>query len=259
MEKTVEITPEVRSVLERATASGPVLKLPEGQLDRPIYEAVDKVLRALGGKWDRRQGGHVFAREPGVVLAEALAVGHAVDHKRTLEQFWTPPAVVRQMCDLAGDIEGLDVLEPSAGNGCILFEIIGRGGSPTAVEIDEEQASQLAAETEGRVPVYGDNFLSWVPRPPETPGAFDLVLMNPPFRRGIDMAHVWRAFGFLKPYGCLISVMSPHWLFAQEAAARQFRDEVHRRVHRWRALPDGSFRGEGTSVNSGILTIYKEQ
>lgn len=259
MEKTVEITPEVRSVLERATVSGPVLRLPEEQLARPVYEAVDKVLRALGGKWHRHQRGHVFAREPGALIAEALAVGHAVDQKRTLEQFWTPPGVARQLCDLAGDIEGLDVLEPSAGDGRILFEIIGRGAFPTAVEIDDGMATQLVAETEGRFPIYGHDFLSWVPRPPDTPAAFDRVIMNPPFRRGVDMAHVWRAFGFLKPGGCLVTIMSPHWTFAQDRSTREFRDEVRRRDHIWTPLPDGTFRVEGTGVSTGILTIHKEQ
>lgn len=257
MPKEVVISPEVRDVLERSEAVGPVLKLPQGQLDRPLYEAVDKVLKALGGRWSRRDGGHVFAKGIDGPLAEALAAGRAVDHKRTLEQFWTPPEIVRQMCDQAGDLDMVDVLEPSAGNGCILFEIIGRGGFPTVVEIDAEQASQLVAETEGRVPVFAEDFMLWSPGPPQTPGSFEVVLMNPPFSNCQDIRHVSRALGFVRLGGRLVAVMSPHWTFAEDKESRQFRDLLRRFNHVWRALPPGSFKGSDTGVNAGLLTIWK--
>lgn len=257
MPKQVEISDEVRDVLERSRTEGPVLILPDGQLDRALYVDVDRVLKALGGKWERRLGGHVFPRAFDGLLAEALESGRAVDQKRTLEQFWTPPGVVAQMCDLAGDFECEDVLEPSCGDGALLREIIERGGFPTAVEIDPETANRLTADLEGRVPVMVENFMDWTPVPPITPEAFDLVLMNPPFGRGQDMAHVRRALGFLRPQGRLVSVMSPHWTFAGEKAALEFRDALRRHDHTWLKLPPGTFKREGTGVETGLLSIWK--
>lgn len=262
MQKTVEITPEVRDVLARGEWAGWLFRLPPGQLDRPLYEAVNKVLAALGGKWHRGHQGHMFSLDGKPALVEALRVGFAVDQKRTLEQFWTPPDIARRLCDLAGDIKGLDVLEPSAGDGQILFEIIGRGAFPTAVEIDEGLVLQLVSETEGRVPIYGGNFLSWKPRPPETPAAFDRAIMNPPFSRGQDMAHVRRAFGLIKPGGMLVSVMSPHWVFATDSLSNAFRgwlSQMGDAAYDWVELPPGSFKSADTAVNSGILTVRKEQ
>ncbi len=261
MPKEVQITPEVRDVLERSTIAGPearpVLMLPSGQMARPLYVAVDKVLKALGGKWNRGAGGHVFDKPLDGPLAEALRAGAAVDLKRTFEQFYTPHEVVLQLCDLAGDIEGTDVLEPSAGRGGILFELIGRGAFPTAVEISAELALQLESETEGRVPIYCADFLKWVPRSPECPRDFDRVIMNPPFGRGQDMAHVRRAYDLLRPGGLVVSVMSPHWTFAGERAAVNFRNFVHSHDYAWRQLPEGTFKASGTGVATGILTIWK--
>lgn len=258
--RTVQIGPEVRDVLERSIIVDAVIRLPAGQLERPLYEAVDKALRAMGGKWDRRCAGHVFPKSPAVALAEALGDGWVVDRKRTLEQFWTPPEVAGAMFDLAGDVEGTDVLEPSAGNGCLLFEIIGRGGLPVAVEIDQGEALQLESETEGKVPISCADFMAWTPRPPYTPTAFDFVIMNPPFSRGQDMAHVRRAFDFLKPGGVLVSVMSPHWTFATDQASNDFRVMLSRMPddqYDWGELPAGSFKREGTGVNCGLLRARK--
>lgn len=259
--KTVTIPPEVADLLRLSTVEGPretpTLKLPPGQLARPLYEATDKVLKAMGGKWDRKAGGHRFNRPIDDQIAAALGDGQVTDMKKTLEQFWTPPDLVNRMCDFAGDMEGVDVLEPSAGWGHILFEIIGRGGLPFAVELDREYALRLESETEGKVPIAQGDFLQWRPRPPYTPAAFDLVLMNPPFSRNQDISHVLHAYGFLKPGGRLVAIMSPHWRFAQETIARQFRDWVDSVKGVWRPVPGGSFKASGTMIEAGILVVNK--
>lgn len=161
------------------------------------------------------------------------------------------------MCDLAGDFEGQDVLEPSAGNGAIVHEILARGGFPTAIEIDAQTANGLCADVEGQLPLICADFLTWRPNPPYTPAAFDLVLMNPPFSRNQDIRHVLHAHGFLKPEGRLVAVMSPHWRFAQETIARQFRDWVDSVKGVWRPVPGGSFKTSGTSVEAGLLVVNK--
>ena len=40
-------------------------------LDRKLYMKVDKVLKALGGKWDRRVGGHLFSVDPTDIIEQA--------------------------------------------------------------------------------------------------------------------------------------------------------------------------------------------
>ena len=35
-----------------------------GQLDRALYVKVNKALEAMGGKWNRKAGGHIFSEDP---------------------------------------------------------------------------------------------------------------------------------------------------------------------------------------------------
>src|SRR3546814_13421981 len=63
------------------------------------------------------------------------------------------------------------------------------------------------------------DFLTLPPSP-----IYDRIVMNPPFDRGRDCDHVRHAFGFLKPGGILVAVMS---------ARAEFRDDKrHRAFHR---------------------------
>ena len=70
--RSVEIGDEVADILRRGEWDGTLFRLPPGQLDRKVYEQVDKVLRALGGKWNRSARGHLFALDAQAALVEAL-------------------------------------------------------------------------------------------------------------------------------------------------------------------------------------------
>ena len=60
----MEIKENIRDILAECRAEGNVVYLPQRQLERADYEAVNKVLSALGGKWNRKAKGHVFDYEP---------------------------------------------------------------------------------------------------------------------------------------------------------------------------------------------------
>src|SRR3546814_6771314 len=95
MPKTVDLTPEAREVLTRATIEPLWVFLPTGRLDPAVYKAVDKFLKALGGKWNTSQQGHKFERGTDAVAA-AITAGSAVDQTRTFEQFFTPEDIAEQ-------------------------------------------------------------------------------------------------------------------------------------------------------------------
>lgn len=256
MARGVSISPEVKAVLERATVEGKVVRLPDERIERPLYVAVDKVLRALGGKWNSRAGGHLFSSGIGGELAEALGSGFVVDAARTAEQFFTPPAVAAKVFARARLARGMTVLEPSAGMGALLAEPLRLDCRIVAVEKDPDLAAGLIGILRGLTSgVWHADFMDWAPGwlPP-----VDRVLMNPPFSRGQDMAHVTRAFGFLRRGGVLVSVMSPHWTFAEDKQSEEFRRFVASHINSWEPLPDGSFKESGTNVKTGILTLHKE-
>ena len=50
---TFKISDEVRDVLARSTITETSVKLPPGQLERKLYEQVNKALTGSGGRWDR--------------------------------------------------------------------------------------------------------------------------------------------------------------------------------------------------------------
>jgi predicted RNA methylase len=271
MPKQVNISPEVRQVLAGATVEGtasrPVVLLNAPQLARPLYEATDKVLRALGGKWDRRARGHVFDRPVEGQLADALRSGVAVDAARTAEQFFTPPHVARSMAVRAGIVDATHVLEPSAGSGALVEAATAYGATVTAIERDPLLLPALRRSGDarlGHLRVYEADFMTWTPPVREEanesvyfPARIDVVLMNPPFSRGTDAEHVTRALGFLAPGGVLVSVMSPHYLVGQDRRSVAFRELIGRHDTSWDPLPDASFRASGTDVATGILTVRK--
>jgi protein-L-isoaspartate O-methyltransferase len=113
--------------------------------------------------------------------------------------FPTPPAIVADMIERAGGISaGQTVLEPSAGKGDIAAAVLKAGGKVECVEKVfslAEHLRKLGLET-----VCSD-FMEW------NGGKFyDLVLMNPPFENRQDVAHIQRAFDFLKPGGRLVAI-----------------------------------------------------
>jgi predicted RNA methylase len=260
MRGRIAISPEVAAVLARATVEGNVLKLPDGQVPRPLYVAMDKVLSALGGKWDKRIRGHVFANGLGDQLTEALAAGHAVDERKANEQFFTPQWVADKMAEIVRP--GQHVLEPSCGSGVLIRAAVAAGAVfISAVEGHKQLAEQMAAwmianhdtVTGG---VWWEDFMEWRPK---AALPIDIALMNPPFSKCQDMRHVRRAFDFVRPGGKLVSVMSPHWKFAVHREAEEFRAWLDAVGYRWEQLPEGTFKESGTAVGSGLLYLSKPE
>lgn len=251
----VTLTAEVVDVLRRSTVEGDQVRLPFGQLDRPLYLTVDKALKALGGKWDRRAGAHVFPRPIEDELAAALGTGLIVDRKKTLEQFFTPSALAERLCELADVGSGDHVLEPSAGSGNLVNAALARGAMVTAVEIDELLCRDLmAVGHHGDVFTFRADFLTWRPA---SALSIDKVLMNPPFSAGKDVAHVRHAWELLGADGTLAAIMGEHAFFADDRASIAFRDflqEIGATVERIEA---GAFKESGTMVGTRIVVAHK--
>ncbi|MFJ7280500.1 hypothetical protein [Kitasatospora sp. NPDC098663] len=116
------------------------------------------------------------------------------------------------------------------------------------VERDREYAAALCDQHVARRVLVVD-FLT-VPVEPR----FDRVLMNPPFTRGADMAHVVHALRFLKPNGLLVSVMS-RTVTEQTDSTTAFRKLVEQRGGLVEALPARAFAQSGTTVDTVLVVI----
>lgn len=282
--RTVDIGDDVADVLRRATWASPtVLQLPPGQLDRKLYERVNKVLTALGGKWSRKAGGHEFSTDAAGDLAEALDRGGVVDQKKTLEQFFTPAWLARRMAEEIDIQPGDDVLEPSSGGGALVIAALDRGGAVQPIELDAKLAGALhrtmqAHFADGRCPgtlrpVMQGDFMA-VPVLALSPAK---VLMNPPFSGNQDIMHVCRALNMMRPGGQLAAIMSPHFTFANDQLSIGFRrligfpegmrlgdqtgielsGDIGIANASVELLPTGTFKEAGTNVSSVLVLIEK--
>jgi predicted RNA methylase len=246
--KRVEITSDVEQVLCGSTVDGDVLTLP-GQMDRELYVRVDKVLKALGGKWNRKLGGHVF-EDPGARerLDEVLAAG--VVDVDAYGYFPTPAPLVVRLIELADIRPGQRALEPSAGRGAICDALREAGAEVVAAELQQKHAAVLRDKGYA---VYVGDFLELAST---LPGPFDRVVMNPPFENGQDIAHVVRAFDLLVPGGRLVAVMAAGVAFREDGARvamRSLIEECGSMEHN----EAEAFKASGTGVQSVTVTLER--
>lgn len=220
------------------------------EIDRPVYERMNKILKELGGRWDGRKAvrAHVFPYRIEEFLRQCLAAG---EYPSRFDQGWypTPPQIADWILDCAGIRAGMTVLEPSAGSGAIVSRAAQRGAVVDAVEVDERRAGVLLGQGDARSVTCAD-FLSVDPLDRE---GYDRVVMNPPFANGIE--HILHAVGFLHEDAVLVSVMSQGLLWWSDRKAVEFRRLVEDADGEIEELPEDSFRVCGKEVSTCLVTL----
>lgn len=240
------ISQDVLAVLSAAEVEGSELRL-VGQLDRKLYTDVNKVLVALGGKWNRSAKAHIFSGDAGDLVDEVILSGGYVDNKQDFGQFDTPVALAEEVVTRGNVADGMTVLEPSAGLGRIANAAREAFATVECFELDQARAQQLVDA--GHKVEQGD-FLEV-----EADARFDRVLMNPPFSKSADIKHVRHAFDFLKPGGRLVAIMSPGFTYRQNRSHVEFREWVEAQGGIVEPLPEGAFRESGTGVQTVMVVI----
>src|SRR5262249_5990017 len=142
---TVKLDSDVRDILSRSSFDGTTLMLPPAQLERTVYQRVDKAIKALGGKWNRKAKGHVFDYDPREHFAAGVEPGEVRHLKNEFQFFETPPEIARHLVELAEINDDQQILEPSAGRGAIIRAMQEKitGFLVTAVEKDERHIKTL--------------------------------------------------------------------------------------------------------------------
>jgi len=244
--KTLKFEDDVLEVLKAMEWSNDGLHgVLVGQLDRKLYERVNKALKAMGGKWNRSAKAHVFKLDPRLQVVGLLENGAL-----TIERdgfFETPLEVVNKMLALADIRSGDIVLEPSAGLGAIAKHVKSIGAEIFCVEKNEQRAKALS---EMGYQVKNEDFLSIKPE-----RKYDVVVMNPPFEELQDISHVMHAHKFLRDEGVLVSVMCEAAFFRSNTKAKAFREWFDEVGGYSEKLPEDSFRKSGTGVSCRIVVI----
>ena len=156
--------------------------------------------------------------------------------------FPTPAVICEKMIGYADIEEKSRILEPSAGTGNILNAIMDNNkGVPVAVEIN----AGLCEDLKKKFPlttVLNQDFLEY----DNGKFYFDRILMNPPFKNGEDIKHIKHAWSMMRTNGTLVAIC---------ANGPRQRDALMPISDHWEDLPAGSFKNEGTNVNTALIVI----
>lgn len=136
-----------------------------------------------------------------------------------IDFFPTPTSEAKEMVELADIEPGMDVLEPSAGNGNIAEEIRAAGVEPDVIEISDKLRKILGAK--------GFNVIGYDFMIHDFEGKlYDRIIMNPPFSDSQDIKHVQFAYELLKPGGRLVAIMGEGAFFRSDRKALDFQNWI---------------------------------
>ena len=185
--------------------------------------------------------------------ARQANIKRMVDELRNvdLEGFFpTPDHVIDQMITAAAMQDGHTILEPSAGIGSICDRVKAAFPHVDVDAVELRPRFQEILKAKGHAVVGGD-FTAWNGNGRQ----YDRVLMNPPFEKGTDMAHVRQAFNHVKAGGRLVAIMSNGFRFRQTNRATGFRDWLEEMAGDVVELPEDAFNGSNAFRRTGVKAV----
>lgn len=241
----------VLEILGRCTTEGNRCTLP--RLSRADYMAVAAVLNPAGLTWNKKAQALLAAPDADAAdIIDSLIITGRVIRPQDFGCFDTPPELANAIAVLSEIEPGMRVLEPSAGTGNLVRPLLALGAVVDCVELLPDRVATLRTILSDPRFVKQADFMTVLPN---VDFRYDRVIMNPPFAKRADLAHVRHALGFLSPKGQLVAVMSAGVTFRQDNATVAFRELVAARGGTIEPLAPDAFKAAGTSVNAVIVTI----
>lgn len=176
--------------------------------------------------------------------------------------FYPTPLTVAALALSDLDLEGLRVLEPSAGEGALVRALFEAGAkSVTAIEVDAARHARLSDIPHPfgtTLSTRRANFLTVT----ALPATYDTVVMNPPFCGTHWMQHVLHAWDFLRPGGTLLAILPVTAETGDSKRHETFRAWAQAQGGRYAPrpftdLPPESFAASGTRINTVVLRLTK--
>lgn len=238
-------------VLQNCTVEGNIIKLPNEQLERKLYQEVAKSLELIGGKWKGgKVFGFVFSVEPTELLNQ-IANGEKRNLKKEFQFFATPDKLANELVYLADLKQHDTILEPSAGQGAIIKAINKVCDvNPDCFELMDVNIAILN-KTNLHFNLIGNDFLK------NSGKSYTKIIANPPFTKNQDIDHLKEMYKCLSRGGRLVCITSESWAIGSQKKQVDFRnwlDEVEAEVI---DIEKGSFKESGTTVGGKIVIINK--
>lgn len=149
----MHVTQDVLSVLSDCQFQANQLVLPD-QLDRSLYVKTNKVIELAGGKWNRKAKAHLFPDNAEERIELVILTASVDKPKDDFNFFPTSEKVIRQMLDSVSLRAGDRVLEPSCGDGRILYAAYQEQPDIilTGIELEPVRAALLRKMSLSRAP-----------------------------------------------------------------------------------------------------------
>jgi methylase of polypeptide subunit release factors len=149
--------------------------------------------------------------------------------------------------DLPEDKSNISILEPSAGDGAMVRELVQAGVPAEMIDVIETNEERRQTLKESGFNVVWDDFDTYL-----TKKRYDFVLMNPPFENDADARHIIKAVKLLKPEGKLAALSS------SALAWKPYGGKVRALASKsLKPLPEGSFKESGTAIS--VLSMIIER
>lgn len=238
----MKIAKEIIDLLAKCEVEGKTLKITE-QLDRKTYGQLNKVLTAIGGKWNAKQRVHLFQEDVSEMIENIINTGEYSCIKKDFQFFPTPIELAKKIIKLA-EITPDDIcLEPSAGMGNIAQFM----PNCDVIELHEENRKTLIDKGFNLV---HDDFLTFIPEKKYT-----AIVMNPPFSKGQDIEHITKAIEMAERV--VVAITSTSVMFRNDKKTEAFRKLVAYYGGTIEELPAESFKESGTQVNTCLIVVRK--
>jgi hypothetical protein len=238
-------------VLQNCTVEGMLVKLPNVQLDRKLYQEVAKALELIGGKWKGgKVYGFVFATDP-TDLLDQIANGEKRNLKKEFQFFATPEKLAEKLVDLA-ELQLHDtILEPSAGQGAIIKAINKVCDAvPDCFELMD--VNTVVLNKSGlRFNMVGDDFFK------HNGKTYSKIIANPPFTKNQDIDHLLEMYSLLSDGGRLVCITSESWVSGSSKKQVDFKSWLDKVEAEVIDIEKGSFKESGTMVGGKIIVINK--
>lgn len=239
-------------ILQNCTIDGNIVRLPEGQLERKLYQEVAKALELIGGKWKGgKTAGFVFPIDP-TGLLEQIVNGENRNLKKEFQFFATPDTLADLMVEMAGIKRDHWILEPSAGQGSIIHAINRElpGKQVHWFETMEINRTFLTKIETGICD--GWDFLT-----DPCPYKYDRIIANPPFTKNQDIDHIRKMYEYLNEGGRIVTLSSSHWLNSSNKKETEFKNWLDEIGATYEERPTGEFKESGTNIATVLIIIDK--
>lgn len=248
-----EASMEAKEVLNQCIVEGTVIKLPNIQLERKLYQEVAKSLELIGGKWKGGKiYGFVFPSDPTDLLLQ-IAGGEKRNLKKEFQFFGTPGNIAKMIVSEAFKCKTIGrVLEPSAGRGAIISAIHEYDPEINVHYYELMDINRTFLEVLPKVTSLGNDFLA-----EPTNLKFTQIIANPPFSKNQDIDHILHMYELLEDGGRLVSIASPHWEHSSGKKETHFRNWLESIGADIKEIPAGKFRESGTNIETRLIIIDK--